>query len=69
MPGSPFHLAFFVEGIASTRRSYGETLGGTEGRRSTRHTRSPRFGTLLPRADGDALELKSVKHPEHVFTA
>ena len=46
----PFHFAFFVRDLDSTRRFYGEILGCREGRST-------------------ALEFKSLKHPEHVFTA
>lgn len=139
MPGSPFHFAFFVKDIASTRRFYGDILGCWEGRRSETwvdfdffgnqischttgtpsptsdagqvdgvHVPMPHFGVLLPWEEfphlaerirraghpfiieprgrfvgkpeeqvtmflldpsGNALELKSFKHPEHVFTA
>jgi uncharacterized protein len=131
----PFHFAFFVRDLASTRRFYGEVLGCREGRSTenwvdfdffgnqisahnsgkptpTENTgrvdAMPHFGALLPwdvfqsvadriRAagiafilepitrypgqpgeqatmflfdpSGNALEFKSFKHPEHVFTA
>jgi extradiol dioxygenase family protein len=135
----PFHLAFFVRDLATTRRFYGEILGCREGRSTdtwvdfdffgnqiSAHTTGPvtpthdtgkvedllvpmpHFGALLdwgafnaladrirqakhpfvlePRiryADqpgeqatmflldlsGNALEFKSFRHPEHVFTA
>ena len=135
----PFHFAFFVRDLASTRRFYGEILGCREGRSTdtwvdfdffgnqiSAHTTGavtptqntgkvedllvpmPHFGALLAvgrvrgggRADqgrgtpfvleprvryagqpgeqatmflldpsGNALEFKSFRHPEHVFTA
>ena len=135
----PFHFAFFVRDLASTRHFYGEVLGCREGRSteswvdfdffgnqiSAHHTGKPtptentgrvdgvpvpmpHFGALLywddfqaiadrirgagiafilePRIrypgqpgeqatmflfdpSGNALEFKSFKHPEHVFTA
>jgi hypothetical protein len=135
----PFHFAFFVRDLASTRRFYGETLGCREGRSTgtwvdfdffgnqiSAHTTGdatptqntgqvegilvpmPHFGALLGWAEfealaariraaglpfileprirypgqpgeqatmflldpsGNALEFKSFKHPEHVFTA
>ena len=134
----PFHFAFFVRDLASTRRFYGEILGCREGRSTdtwvdfdffgnqiSAHTTGavtptqntgkveellvpmPHFGALLPwdeftrwpagsgpRApfvlepriryagqpgeqatmflldpSGNALEFKSFKHPEHVFTS
>ena len=136
----PFHFAFFVRDLASTRRFYGEILGCREGRSTdtwvdfdffgnqiSAHTTGavtptqntgkvedllvpmPHFGALLavgasstrwpdgsrPRGtsssssrgsaiagqpgeqatmflldpSGNALEFKSFKHPEHVFTA
>ena len=135
----PFHFAFFVRDLDSTRRFYGEILGCREGRSTdtwvdfdffgnqisahltddvpvSRHTGQvdgvavpmPHFGALLPwdafqgvadriRAagiqfilepsirypgqpgeqatmflldpSGNALEFKSFRHPEHVFTA
>jgi extradiol dioxygenase family protein len=134
----PFHLAFFVRDLASTRRFYGELLGCREGRSTaswvdfdffgnqisahntgkptpTQNTGwvedvpvpMPHFGALLswevfqsvadriraagitfllePRIrypgrpgeqatmflldpSGNALEFKSFKHPEHIFT-
>ncbi|HEU5040515.1 MAG TPA: VOC family protein [Gemmatimonadales bacterium] len=135
----PFHLAFFVRDLATTRRFYGEILGCREGRSTetwvdfdffgnqiSAHTTGPvtptrdtgkvedllvpmpHFGALLdwgafnaladrirqakhpfvlePRIryagqpgeqatmflldlSGNALEFKSFRHPEHVFTA
>ncbi|MCA1837983.1 MAG: VOC family protein [Actinobacteria bacterium] len=135
----PFHYAFFVRDLSSTRRFYGDTLGCPEGRSTntwvdfdffgnqisahttgpvtpTQHTGQvegiqvpmPHFGALLewdafsaladrirgagiafivePRIrypgqpgeqatmflldlSGNALEFKSFRHPEHVFTA
>jgi uncharacterized protein len=135
----PFHFAFFVRDLASTRRFYGDVLGCREGRSTetwvdfdffgnqiSAHTTGaptptqnagkvdgvdvpmPHFGAILPwerfqevserirRAavpfvieprvryegkpgeqatmflldpSGNALEFKSFKHPEHVFTA
>jgi uncharacterized protein len=135
----PFHFAFFVRDLDSTRRFYGEVLGCREGRSTdtwvdfdffgnqisahntgkptpTENTgrvdgvpvTMPHFGALLPWNDfqdiagriraagipfilepslryagqpgeqatmflldpsGNALEFKSFKHPEHVFTA
>jgi len=135
----PFHFAFFVRDLASTRRFYGEILGCREGRSTdtwvdfdffgnqiSAHTTGPvtathatgkvedllvpmpHFGALLewdgfaalaerirlaghpfllePRTryagqpgeqttmflldpSGNALEFKSFRHPEHVFTA
>ena len=135
----PFHFAFFVRDLPSTRRFYGEILGCREGRSTgtwvdfdffgnqisahttgevppTRNTGQvegilvpmPHFGALLAWAEfealaarirgsglpfileprirypgqpgeqatmflldpsGNALEFKSFKHPEHVFTA
>lgn len=139
MNAAPFHFAFFVKDLDSTRRFYGETLGCNEGRSTdtwvdfdffgnqiSAHTTGPagvtqntgvvagiavpmpHFGALLPwetfrivadriRAagvrfvlepmirypgeqgeqatmfvldpSGNALEFKSFRHPEHVFTA
>ncbi len=136
---APFHFAFFVRDLPSTRRFYGEVLGCPEGRSTdtwvdfdffgnqiSAHTTGavtptadtgrvegvavpmPHFGALLPwdrfnsvadsiRAagvpfviepmirypgqpgeqatmflrdpSGNALEFKSFRHPEHVFTA
>lgn len=135
----PFHLAFFVKDLSSTRRFYGEILGCREGRSTatwvdfdffgnqlsahvademtpTRDAGQvdgiavpmPHFGAIIPwesfdtiaarlRAvefvfviepsvryqgqpgeqgtmffrdfSGNAIELKSFRHPEHVFTA
>ena len=135
----PFHFAFFVRDLASTRRFYGEILGCREGRSTdtwvdfdffgnqiSAHTTGtvtptqstgqvegiqvpmPHFGALLeweefgalqerihaaglpfilePRIryagqpgeqatmflldpSGNALEFKSFRHPEHIFTA
>jgi uncharacterized protein len=135
----PFHFAFFVRDLASTRRFYGEVLGCREGRSTdtwvdfdffgnqiSAHTTGtvtptqntgqveglqvpmPHFGVLLeweefgalqerihgaglpfilePRIryagqpgeqatmflldpSGNALEFKSFRHPEHIFTA
>ena len=139
MSGSPFHFAFFVKDLDSTRRFYGDTLGCKEGRSTDKwvdfdffgnqisaHMTGPvvethdlgfvagiavpmpHFGALLSwdtfnavaqriRAagiefvlepmirfpgepgeqatmfvrdySGNALEFKSFKHPEHVFTS
>lgn len=136
---SPFHFAFFVRDIASTRRFYGEILGCREGRSTETwvdfdffgnqischttgapspttnagvvdgvHVPMPHFGALVPWDEfprlaerirtaghpfvieprvryagqpgeqmtmflldpsGNALEFKSFRHPEHVFTA
>jgi extradiol dioxygenase family protein len=62
----PFHFAFFVRDLASTRRFYGEVLGcrveypGRPGEQATMFLLDP---------SANALEFKSFKHPEHVFTA
>ena len=139
MTTSPFHYAFFVRDISSTRRFYGEILGCREGRSTetwidfdffgnqisahitgpvaTTHSTGvvagvavpiPHFGALLPWSEfdgvaqrireagvsfviepmirfagepgeqatmfvldlsGNALEFKSFRHPEHIFTA
>lgn len=136
---APFHFAFFVRDLESTRRFYGEVLGCPEGRSTetwvdfdffgnqisahttgsvmpTRNTGQvdgiavpmPHFGAVLAWSDfegvaarvrgaamtfvleprtrypgqpgeqatmflldpsGNALEFKSFKHPEHLFTA
>ena len=140
-PGGPrpFHFAFFVRDLSSTRRFYGDVLGCREGRSTdtwvdfdffgnqiSAHISGtvaptqnagqvdgiavpmPHFGALLPWQDfnalaerirearlpfileprirypgqpgeqatmflldpsGNALEFKSFKHPEHIFTA
>ncbi len=126
----PFHFAFFVRDLASTRRFYGEILGCREGRSTdtwvdfdffgnqiSAHTTGtvtptqntgrvegiqvpmPHFGALQERIhaaglafilepriryagqpgeqatmflldpSGNALEFKSFRHPEHIFTA
>lgn len=139
MSGQPFHFAFFVRDLSSTRHFYGEILGCREGRSTeswvdfdffgnqiSAHTTGrvtptqntgevegirvpmPHFGAILPwerfnevasrvrsaklsfileprtrysgqpgeqatmfllDPSGNALEFKSFKHPEHVFTA
>lgn len=139
MKNAPFHFAFFVKDLESTRQFYRDTLGCSEGRSTdtwvdfdffgnqiSAHTTGPvgttqnsgfvagiavpmpHFGALLPwdtfnevadriRASnisfvlepmirypgepgeqatmfvldnsGNALEFKSFRHPEHVFTA
>jgi extradiol dioxygenase family protein len=56
----PFHFAFFVRDLASTRRFYGEILGCREGRSTET------WVDFDP--SGNALEFKSFKHPEQVFT-
>jgi len=113
----PFHFAFFVRDLASTRRFYGEISAHNTGTVTpTQNTGKvedilvpmPHFGAILgwdefngiasrvraaempfvlePRTryagqpgeqatmflldpSGNALEFKSFKHPEHVFTA
>ena len=139
MPARPFHLAFVVQDLESTRRFYGDLLGCREGRSAdtwvdfdffgnqisahttgtvlpTQHTGQvdgiavpmPHFGAVLPWEEfaaladrirgaglpfvieprvryagqpgeqatmflldpsGNALEFKSFRHPEHVFSA
>jgi extradiol dioxygenase family protein len=109
----PFHFAFFVRDLTTTRRFYGDVLGCREGRSTETWVEKilvpmPHFGALLGWADfealagriraagltfileptvryagqpgeqatmflldpsGNALEFKSFRHPEHVFTA
>ncbi|MGI9040888.1 MAG: VOC family protein [Gemmatimonadales bacterium] len=139
MSGQPFHFAFFVSDLSSTRHFYGDVLGCREGRstenwvdfdffgnQTSAHTTGkvtptqntglvegiqvpmPHFGAILPwdrfnevagrirsaklsfileprtrypgqpgeqatmfllDPSGNALEFKSFKNPEHVFTA
>ena len=108
----PFHFAFFVRDLDSTRRFYGEILGCREGRSTDTWVDFDFFGNQIsahttgqvtptqntgiraaglpfvvePRIryagqpgeqatmfildlSGNALEFKSFRHPEHVFTA
>jgi len=55
MSASSFHFAFFVRDLESTRAFYTGILGCPEGRCTDTW--------------GNALEFKSFRHPEHVFTA
>ena len=59
----PFHFACFVRDLASTRRFYGEPrtrYAGQAGEQATMFLLDP---------SGNALEFKSFKHAEHVFSA
>jgi uncharacterized protein len=47
---APFHLAFPVADLASTRRFYGELLGCPEGRSSSEWIDFDLFGHQLPKA-------------------
>lgn len=84
MTASAFHFAFFVNDLDSTRRFYSEILGCNEGRSRIREAGIQfviepmiRFAgepgeqatMFVLDLSGNALELKSYRHPEHVFTA
>jgi extradiol dioxygenase family protein len=70
----PFHFAFFVRDLTSTRPFYGEVLGCREGRSTDTWVEYPgqpgeQATMFLLDPGGNALEFKSFKHPEHVFIA